>query len=64
MTTVCKWIAVVVGIIGFIIILGTVGASDAGTIGSEEELTRCALGIVMMIIGTFTAYKIEQKQNS
>ena len=51
MKTVLKWIATTAGILGFLLILGTAGASDAGTIGGGEVATRCIWGLGMMLAG-------------
>ena len=64
MKTVCKSIAILLGIIGFIIVLGTAGASDVGAIGIEEVVKRCFLGCGMMIVGIFAAGMIDEKENA
>lgn len=63
MKTVCKSIAILLGIIGFIIVLGTAGASDVGTIGIEEVVKRLFWGCGMMIVGIFAAGIIDEKEN-
>lgn len=64
MKKVCKSIAIAVGIIGFIIVLGAVGSGDVGDIGIEEVVTRCFWGCGMMIVGMFTAGIIDEKENA
>ena len=64
MKTVLKWIATTAGILGFLLILGTAGASDAGSISGEVVATRCLWGLGMMLAGVASAYIIEQKENA
>ena len=63
MKTVCKSIAILLGIIGFIIVLGTAGASDVGAIAIEQVVKRCCWGCGMMIVGIGTAGIIGEKEN-
>lgn len=64
MKTVCKWIATTAGIFGFLLILGTAGASDAGSIGGGEVATRCLWGLGMMLAGVGINYIINEKENA
>ena len=64
MKKVCKSIAMLLGVVGFIVILGTAGASDVGAIGIEEVVERCFWGCGMMLVGTFTAGIIDEKENA
>lgn len=64
MKKVCKSIAMLLGIVGFIVILGTAGASDVGAIGIEEVVKRCFCGCGMMVVGIFAAGIIDEKENA
>ena len=59
MKKVIKWIAVAFIFIGFMFLLGTAGASDAGTVKGIEILTRCLCGLGMMGAGTLVAYILD-----
>lgn len=61
---VIKRIAGFVAIAGFVLMLGTAGESDNGVIGFNEVVTRCLIGLGMMVIGMMAAYFIEEKENA
>lgn len=41
-------LCVILGVSGFVLILGTAGASDCGIIGLPEIIRRCAVGLSML----------------
>lgn len=53
---------IVFTIIGFIILLGTAGASDLNRIGFDEMTKRCLIGIMFFVFG-FLSMKIGGLEN-
>lgn len=47
-----KKIASIIGIIGLVLLLGTAGASDLGSISIMQTIARCAVGLGCMAIST------------
>lgn len=43
-----KSLCAVFGLVGFVIVLGSAGASDCGTICFTEAVVRCLIGIAMI----------------
>ena len=44
----------IIGILGFIVILGTAGASDCGSIDGMRILWQNAVGVIMVLAGLFS----------
>ena len=55
-------IAIAVLALGFVLLLGTAGASDAGEIGITQAVVRCVLGVLMMFGGFGAVYIIERSE--
>ena len=56
-----KYIAVLVGIAGFIIALGAAGDN---AMAIEEMVKRALIGCGMMVVGLFAAGMIDEKENA
>ena len=48
---------------GFVLMLGTAGASDVNTISFDEIVIRMLISVAMMGIGFGVTYIIEKKEN-
>ena len=59
---VVKWIAMAVAVAGFILALGTAGASDVGIICFDTIIFRVFIALAMMVGGVAVAYFIEKKE--
>lgn len=58
-----KWrIAITVSALGFVLLLGAAGASDAGEIEITQAVVRCVLGVLMMFGGLAAVYIIERSE--
>ena len=60
---VIKWIGFLVLALGFVLMLGTAGASDLDTITFEVIVIRMLISLAMMGIGFCVTYIIEKKEN-
>ncbi len=57
-----KRIAFAVAVLGFIFLLGTVGASDTDLITLEQTAWRCTVFLAMMVGGGYASYIFEQME--
>ena len=57
-----KHIALIIAVLGFVLALGTAGASDADLIGMEEIFTRLLIALFMIVGGSVASYIFEQKE--
>lgn len=60
---VIKYIAMAVAVAGFILALGTEGASDVGMVCFDTIIFRVFVALAMMVGGVAVAYLIEKKEN-
>ena len=60
---VIKWIAVAIIVCGFVLMLGTAGASDIDAISVDVAIVRLFGALAMMGIGYGAIYIIEKKEN-
>ena len=57
-----KNVFIVVGVIGFFVLLGAAGASDTGLLEQNELILRIAVGMTMMILGYLGAHLIPNRK--
>lgn len=54
-----KYVGIAVMVIGFLLALGTAGASDLNTIGWAQIVRQLLISAAMMVVGGFVSYAIE-----
>ena len=60
---VIKWIGMALMVCGFVLMLGTAGASDIDAICIDMAIVRGVIALAMVVIGYGVIYIIEKKEN-
>lgn len=57
-----KYIALLIAGLGFLLLLGTAGASDADMISFSDVVWRCLISLAMMVGGAAASYMLEARE--
>ena len=60
---VIKWIGIALIVFGFVLALGTAGASDVDAICIDMAIIRAFIALAMVGAGTVITYLIDKKEN-